>query len=487
MNAQDAIDFDEHYDELIANDEYYKANYIIDSLIKNGNVQDEDLLKLNFKKTNIFSRLNVHDSAIHYLEATIALARELKDDDYKYRAYADWGILLNKIDRPAEALPKFREHYKYIYDLPENKGNLNRRIISNYNLGLTYSRLDSTALSLKYLDKGLDLSHSVDNKKFAYRIHGLMAQIKFKEGKEWNFNLDKAKELAVDLSDTIGMIKSYLTRAEFELQIGDLEACKRNLSRADTLKKRKKIGDHLQKNFHRVSYKLNKRIGNYKKGFMALESFNENRNRIDSLKQESMVNTFNERQNIYEKKLQNSMLRLAYRSKTNKLTIIVSILSVITLLLTAALLYRAKRTSFNRQLFKLNKNNEKILENNLKPPDDNKRVLYESIVNKIKGEKLYLNSELSLKDIATSINTNTSYVSEAINQFTNANFKNLINRERIDHAKALISKKAIEDQWVSYDDIAVKSGFNSKTHFYRVFKQITGLTPNQYFQFNRSN
>jgi len=38
---------------------------------------------------------------------------------------------------------------------------------------------------------------------------------------------------------------------------------------------------------------------------------------------------------------------------------------------------------------------------------------------------------------------------------------------------------------LSLEDIALSSGFNSKTQFYRVFRQITGLTPKQYLSYLR--
>lgn len=91
-----------------------------------------------------------------------------------------------------------------------------------------------------------------------------------------------------------------------------------------------------------------------------------------------------------------------------------------------------------------------------------------------------MNSDLCLADLSKRVNSNTNYVSDAINTITKSNFRTYINKKRIAHSKALMENKDL-----GIEEIALSSGFNSITQFYRVFKQMTGLTPKQYLDYVR--
>lgn len=98
--------------------------------------------------------------------------------------------------------------------------------------------------------------------------------------------------------------------------------------------------------------------------------------------------------------------------------------------------------------------------------------------NIIEREKIYLNPEITLKDVAEKINASPQLLSYVLNSFYRKNFNTLINEYRIEEFK----KKVID---VKYDHlsilgIAFECGFNSKSTFNAVFKKITGLTPQQF-------
>jgi AraC-like DNA-binding protein len=54
---------------------------------------------------------------------------------------------------------------------------------------------------------------------------------------------------------------------------------------------------------------------------------------------------------------------------------------------------------------------------------------------------------------------------------------------RIEYVKSEIKKRVNSKQYVNFDEISIQTGFNSKPHFYTVFKQFTGLTPKEYLKF----
>lgn len=94
----------------------------------------------------------------------------------------------------------------------------------------------------------------------------------------------------------------------------------------------------------------------------------------------------------------------------------------------------------------------------------------------IEDNKLYLNSEIKITDIADILSTNRHYISDCISLQEGCTFVQLINRYRIEYAKRLLKK----DPNIKITEVYIKSGFANETSFFRVFKTVTGSTPNQW-------
>ena len=95
-------------------------------------------------------------------------------------------------------------------------------------------------------------------------------------------------------------------------------------------------------------------------------------------------------------------------------------------------------------------------------------------------EKPYLNAELKIADLAQHVHHPTSEISQVLNQDLNQSFSDFVNRYRVKEVKKLMEDKAYEK--FTLVAIAEKSGFNSKTSFYRIFKNETGKTPADYLK-----
>ena len=90
-------------------------------------------------------------------------------------------------------------------------------------------------------------------------------------------------------------------------------------------------------------------------------------------------------------------------------------------------------------------------------------------------DKIYTNPELTIDILAKKVNSNTKYVSQAINENAEMNFSTYINTFRIEEAKQLL-RDGESKNW-SMDAVAEKCGFNNPTSFYQAFKKNTGMTP----------
>lgn len=82
---------------------------------------------------------------------------------------------------------------------------------------------------------------------------------------------------------------------------------------------------------------------------------------------------------------------------------------------------------------------------------------------------------LSLKQVARAVNTSTFYFCKVFKKATGINFTDYVSRIRIEKAKSLALNPNLR-----ISEIAFEVGFQSLTHFNRVFKKITGMSPSEY-------
>lgn len=91
-------------------------------------------------------------------------------------------------------------------------------------------------------------------------------------------------------------------------------------------------------------------------------------------------------------------------------------------------------------------------------------------------EKVYLEEELRISDLAALLGLSVHQVSELLNQVLDISFPDLLKKYRIEEAKRIIST----DASVNILNIAFAVGFQSKSSFYDSFKKYTGVTPQEY-------
>ena len=94
--------------------------------------------------------------------------------------------------------------------------------------------------------------------------------------------------------------------------------------------------------------------------------------------------------------------------------------------------------------------------------------------------KLYLNPDLSLKDLASYLELPANYVSQLLNLGFQKNFSEYVNTYRVNEFKERVLLE--ENKGITIMAVAYDSGFNSKTVFNTFFKKIEGTTPNTYLK-----
>ena len=107
-------------------------------------------------------------------------------------------------------------------------------------------------------------------------------------------------------------------------------------------------------------------------------------------------------------------------------------------------------------------------------------LIHERLKRLMEEHKPFRNPDLTLNDLAKSLDVHPNYLSQVINSKEKKSFYDLVNESRVD---AFIKKitQPINQQYTLLA-IAFDCGFNSKASFNRNFKKYTGYTPSDYMK-----
>jgi AraC-like DNA-binding protein len=120
--------------------------------------------------------------------------------------------------------------------------------------------------------------------------------------------------------------------------------------------------------------------------------------------------------------------------------------------------------------------NETIKEAPAKTKEINADIL-KRIITVVEDEKLFLNEELTIADLANKIGYSTKTISYTINNGLNKSFSLFINEYRVNLFKE--RRASGKFNHLSIMGLAYDCGFNSKSTFNRIYKEITGTSPKE--------
>jgi AraC-like DNA-binding protein len=121
---------------------------------------------------------------------------------------------------------------------------------------------------------------------------------------------------------------------------------------------------------------------------------------------------------------------------------------------------------------------EKAKKRPLNLPDDLLEDYLSKLESFVKLEKPYLNSDLTLGDLAKLLDMPKHHLTETLNRKLQKNFYSYVNECRITEFKALLQDPQNSMQTIM--SLAYQVGFNSKSAFNTFFKKSTQMTPTQF-------
>jgi AraC-like DNA-binding protein len=106
-----------------------------------------------------------------------------------------------------------------------------------------------------------------------------------------------------------------------------------------------------------------------------------------------------------------------------------------------------------------------------------KEQYIEKLMILINQDRVFLKPSISLIEIAKRLDIAPCYISQIINETFQQNFRDFINKYRIEESKRLLAQP---NQQFNILGIAQEAGFNSKSAFNSAFKRHSGITPKEF-------
>lgn len=262
--------------------------------------------------------------------------------------------------------------------------------------------------------------------------------------------------------------------------------------------------------------------GDFKNAYKYLEEYY---NIMDSVFQTRDINRMKNMHRIYEDEKKNTAIANLQRQKqkgeniiiSQKRTIVTLVCGIICIIIIVLYLYwqkkkfsylykklfsinneivssekynRELRLEYERILKEKNEELEKIRKNENTNNDKDKKyttqlkkeqksLLLEAIVYIMENTEDFCSIDFSLDKLAKAVNSNSSYVSQTINDTYGKSFNTYVNEYRVREArKRLVDKEHYGNYTIKA--ISESVGYKSQTTFIKVFKEITGMTPSMF-------
>lgn len=408
-----------------------------------------------------YMQLNLDDSAKKYLDKAIEQINKMPEGDdkklFKGLSYLDLGNITFDEKKFVEANLYYKKSLKEFQSakLEKNIPVYHYRR-SLYNIGNSFIYINKTDSAEQFLNKALVIKDD-ENKELNFFITNALSQIYTQKG-QYQRSIDS-------LTNIINNKNLNNVRLESDIYY----ALSQNY---------KKIGNFNQSIFYNEKYvKLDN--ANKEKEFKAINS------------------AMNEEQKDYKDEISNA------DSNTKTIAVISVLFITVFLFFIIYLLYKRKK---ERSVFELVINNLKNDQTTIitdvveeKQELKSERIAVPELAEKellIKLSKFeesgkFTNPKLNISNLAVSLKTNTSYLSDVINHHKGKNFNSYINELRISYiCEKIYKNKEYLNYKISY--LAEESGFTSHSSFATVFKNITGISPSAFLReasknFNQKN
>ncbi len=175
------------------------------------------------------------------------------------------------------------------------------------------------------------------------------------------------------------------------------------------------------------------------------------------------------------------MMLLVFEVMTN-LDLAFRLISVSIFIALVWMIYNGLRqyslANFSEVVVQSDESKEKYETSSLQKEDSEK--LFKNIDELFKNQKLFLNPDLKLQDVAKILESTNHKISQSINENAGVSFYTYVNNFRVEYFQTQLANP--ENQKFTILTLGFESGFNSKATMNRIFKKQLGETPREYLQ-----
>ncbi|MBN2778605.1 MAG: tetratricopeptide repeat protein [Bacteroidales bacterium] len=503
----------------IGYEHYYRGEYelalfsynLAEILLEN---QEDILLKSKVynNKGLLKKSIGEYYEAILDFQLVIDLLENTEHELNLANAFNNIGIIYWEQKNYQLGINYFEKALKLYY-----KNNSTPDIASTYvNIGLIFSSKSDTTKAIYYYDQAIDLYSQINN----YQEMGL-AMINKAVLLDKNKRFEEAEMLflkSLEFFDkekyNLGVFIVKCNLSQFYSEKGDKNKAINYALQAISMTEIDKPLNYLSETYLvlastftelRDFQKANEYLFNYVQ--IKDTAFNIEINKeIAELQTKYETDKKDLQLDIYSKQIKINELEIEQSRNYTLIAIFIIILVLISTFI-FAILYLQKRRSYMslvEQNFKLAKSDiekeKKLLE--IKEPepklssqinpetninDSQKLELLDSLSRIMEVEKIFMNSQLTINELAKLLKTNRNYLSQIINENYNINFNNYLNEFRVREARKLLISEKFDNYTI--EGIGQTVGFFNRASFNTAFKKHTGVTPsffrNNYFTISK--
>lgn len=456
---------------------YQNINKAIQLSISSENQDDHYTYIMNMG--NVHTAMNKADSALYFFQLAANYYTDIKQNESLSKCLGNMGSIHNKLQNYPEAIKYYKQALKINRDL-NNWSSLSH----NYsNIGVIYNEINKNDTAVIYYDSALMSIEKTGNRfmkmvvSFNY-ANVLLETEKFERAKKMYYD---ALNQAENQNSPFGIYNAYSSLGNVYLKTGLVDKSLEYYQKAYQLALEKNIRD----NKDDLLLDLTKAALNTKNYVLASDFLKQYVILSDSIelsKQKAIVAELEAKYQLKEKNQEIKYVKDLNRSKTKWIYLLIFLIAVSSFFgLVIYYLYRNLQSKYKiiyQKELQKNHTNYAQISNLLDMPSTTTneiewKTLWDHINTILLEEELYLDPKLTVEALAKKCNTNKTYIYKCIKSYTSDNFNTFINKYRIEKAKKLI----LERQDYDVKSIGELSGFNSPRTFFRVFKEITGLSP----------
>ena len=423
-----------------------------------------------------FTLVVARDSAIKYLERSLQLSTKGNLPSIRRRASVTYAMLLNQMGAYDRALKLYQEVYKEeSRSVPTNH---QRKSIYCFNLGLTYQNLNMADSAEYYLQQALRYADKANFDPIKPNIFGVLAEQCIRNGdfacaKQY---ADKALQSSKKNNNDEQVLQGLLLQADVYVAADNKREALSYLQQAERLTN-DSIFTLLRAKIYKTRYRILLQQQDSLLAVGDLLHYLQIRDTLEQRNREAQTESLSNMLQIAEEKyqLERRLNKIQRTQLIQRYSLALLVAVIVIILILFRLYYIDVRTK--SLLFKINLSRKKEQELGTQRHEG---IFYQA-VELVEKDKLFLDPDFSITQLARLLGTNEKYLSNAIKEGSGDNFKAFINQYRINSIKQSIEDAIVSGNPITrFSAIGEECGFKNESTFYRVFKEETGMAPKEY-------